>query len=184
MSTSKYGAWIGAGLLVLGSASALAQSSVPSTGSSPAMSKSAETADKSFVDAAAVGGITEVKLGQLAQNSGSAAEVKSFGQHMVDDHTKANNELAALAKTKGITPPSTPDADHQKVIEKFSVLNGKDFDSAYWKQMLDDHKKTITLFEKEAQFGKDSDLKAFASKTLPTLKGHLQMVQETMKGKL
>jgi putative membrane protein len=143
----------------------------------------AAVADTAFVNAAAVGGLTEVKLGQLAATNGDSAAVKSFGQHMVDDHTKANDELGAIAKGKGATPPSAPDKSHQAIVDKFSSLKGAAFDKAFWKQMHDDHVKTIALFEKESSSGKDADIKAFATKTLPTLKMHLQMVQDAMKGK-
>ena len=139
--------------------------------------------DKKFVDSAALGGMTEVKLGQISASNGQAQAVKDFGKHMVDDHSKANDELAGIAKTKGLTPPTALDAEHQKVVDKFSGLKGVEFDSAYWKQMLDDHKKTIALFQSEASSGKDPEVKAFALKTLPTLKMHLQMVQDGMKTK-
>lgn len=69
---------------------------------------------------------------------------------MVGDHSKANEELASLAKSKGLNPPAAPDGEHQKVLDKFSALKGRAFDVEYWKQMLDDHKKTIVLFEKES----------------------------------
>jgi len=156
---------------------------VAQTSAASAPIPKAQSADKKFVDAAAVGGLTEVKLGQLAGTNGDSPAVKALGQHMVDDHSKANEELAALAKSKGIGPPAAPDAAHQKAIDKFGALKGKEFDTAYWKQMLDDHKKTIALFQTEAKSGKDPDVKAFAEKTLPTLKMHLQMVEDGMKGK-
>ena len=148
---------------------------------SAASTRPVAAVDKSFTDNAAVGGLTEVKLGEVAGTNAQSQAVKDFGKHMVDDHSKANDELASLAKGKGLTPPSAPDAPHQKVVDKLSALKGRAFDNAYWKQMLDDHKKTIALFQKESASGKDPEIKAFATKTLPTLKQHLQMVQEGMK---
>lgn len=139
--------------------------------------------DGAFVNAAAVGGITEVKLGQLASSNGESASVKSFGQHMVEDHTKANDELAGIAKAKGVVPPALPDKAHQAIVNKFSGLKGAAFDKAYWKQMHADHVKTVALFERESAAGKDAEIKGFATRTLPTLNMHLQMVQDAMKGK-
>lgn len=136
------------------------------------------TVDQTFVTKAAVGGMTEVELGKLAQQNGTAAPVKDFGSQMVADHTKANDELAQLAKSKGLNVPPAPDAMHQKVIDKFSKMNGAGFDRAYMAQMVTDHKQTIALLEKASKSAKDPDLKAFATKTLPTVRSHLTMLQQ------
>lgn len=159
------------------SASALSSDSMSSKAASPAV------ADKGFVNKAALGGMTEVKLGELAASNGQSQAVKDFGKHMVDDHTKANDELGGIAKGKGLQPPASLDAAHQKLVDKFSALKGDAFDKAYWAQMLGDHKKTVALFEKESASGKDADIKSFAAKTLPTLQMHLKAVQDAMGGK-
>ncbi len=96
---------------------------------------------------------------------------------MVNDHTKAGDELAALAKTKNISLPLAPDADAKKAADDLAAKSGKDFDKAYINAMLDGHKKAVKLFEDASQNCKDPDLKAFATKTLPTLKMHLDSVQ-------
>jgi len=147
----------------------------------PAGAMKASAVDTKFVHDAAVGGMAEVELGKLAAKNAASADVKAFGQHMVDDHSKANDELASIAKSKGIEVPSALDAEHQKAVDKLSSMSGAAFDKAFMAQMVTDHQKTVALFEKEASAGKEADVKGFASKTLPTLKQHLKMAQDTAK---
>jgi putative membrane protein len=126
---------------------------------------------------AAMGGLMEVELGRVAAQKGTSDAVKQFGQRMVDDHSKANEELMTLASSKGITLPTTLDDKHQKQLTKMSAMSGAEFDRAYSKNMLSDHKKDVSEFEKESTRATDPDLKAFAAKTLPTLQQHLQLAQ-------
>jgi len=133
--------------------------------------------DHNFLMDAAMGGMEEVELGRLATQQGASEAVKQFGQHMVDDHSKANQELMSIAQGKGITLPTEMDEKHKKDVTKLSSLTGADFDREYGKMMLSDHRKDVSEFEKQSTRGTDADLKAFASKTLPTLKEHLQMAE-------
>ena len=133
--------------------------------------------DRDFVMDAAMGGMMEVELGRVAAQQGMSDAVKQFGQRMVDDHSKANTELMSLASSKGITLPTELDAKHREHVTKLSSMTGAEFDRAYAKMMVSDHKKDVGEFEKQSTRGMDADLKAFASKTLPTLKEHLQMAQ-------
>lgn len=135
--------------------------------------------DATFAMKAAQGGMAEVKLGQLATQNASNADVKMFGQRMVDDHSKANDQLKQLAAKQNITLPSDIDAKDQATYDRLSKLHGADFDRAYINDMVNDHKKDIAEFEKEANGGKDQSLKTFAQNTLPTLRDHLQMAQST-----
>jgi len=131
--------------------------------------------DKDFMMEAALGGMMEVELGRMATQQGTSDAVKQFGQRMVDDHSKANQELMSLASSKGITLPTSIDDKHKKEMTKLSAMSGAEFDRAYSKLMLSDHKKDVAAFEKQSTRGADADLKAFASKTLPTLQEHLKM---------
>jgi len=131
--------------------------------------------DRDFMMDAAMGGMMEVELGRMAAQQGSSVAVKQFGQRMVDDHSKANEELMSLASSKGITLATTMDEKQHKDMMKLQAMTGADFDRAYSKMMLSDHKKDVSEFEKQSTKGTDPDLKAFASKTLPTLREHLQM---------
>ncbi|MBV9957595.1 MAG: DUF4142 domain-containing protein [Acidobacteria bacterium] len=133
--------------------------------------------DKKFVMEAAMGGMMEVELGRLAVEKGMSDEVKQFGQHMVDDHSKANDELMQLASSKGITLPTALDAKHKAMRDRMASLSGAAFDKAYKQEMLKDHRKDVAEFEKESMKAMDSDVKAFAAKTLPTLKEHLSMIE-------
>jgi putative membrane protein len=133
--------------------------------------------DHDFIMDAAIGGLMEVELGRVAAQKGTSDAVKQFGQRMVDDHSKANEELMTLASSKGITLPTTLDDKHQKELTKMSAMSGAEFDRAYSKNMLSDHKKDVSEFEKESTRATDPDLKAFAAKTLPTLQQHLQLAQ-------
>jgi putative membrane protein len=129
--------------------------------------------DTTFAAKAAVGGMAEVALGKMAAEKGTDAKVKDFGKMMVMDHTKANSELMAIAKTKNISLPAGLDAGHQAKSDSLSKLSGKDFDNAYIKTMVEDHKKTLALMQAETANGKDADLKAFAAKTAPVVQMHL-----------
>ena len=134
--------------------------------------------DAKFAVAAANGGMAEVELGTLAQEKAVNAKVKDFGSMMVKDHSKANDEMKALAKSKGITLPDSIDSKEKKVKSYLSAKSGAEFDKAYVSNMIDDHKEDIKEFEDAAKNVKDPDLKAFAVKTLPTLKMHLDAIQK------
>jgi len=137
--------------------------------------------DTDFAVKAADGGLTEVQLGKIALSNSSDQAVKNFGQMMVDDHTKANNELIALAEKKGIALPPAPSQDKVKHIKELNEKMGNDFDKSYIDMMVTDHEDTIDLFEKASKNATDADIKAFATKTLPVLKKHLTTVQSLKK---
>jgi putative membrane protein len=138
--------------------------------------------DAKFAVSAANGGMAEVALGSLAQKNAANNKVKDFGAMMVSDHSKANDELKALAKNKNITLPDSVSADEKKSMDDLSKKAGKAFDKAYVSNMIDDHKKDIKEFEDATNNLKDPDLKAFAIKTLPTLKNHLTAIQAIHDG--
>jgi putative membrane protein len=142
-----------------------------------ASAQSVSKADQRFVKQAALGGMAEVAAGQIAAQKGDNDQVKQFGQKMVDDHTKANDQLKQIATSQSLPiPDSDPKAD--KETSKLDGLSGAKFDKAYARMQLKDHEATIKLFEKEANSGKDPQLKQFAADTLPILQGHLQMAQQ------
>lgn len=138
--------------------------------------------DKKFVKNAALGGLTEVELGKLAAQKASDEKVKEFAQKMVDDHTKANDELKQAASKSNIPVPESLDSKHQSRIDKLSKLSGADFDKAYVKDQLKDHQNDVQEFKDEAQGGTDPNVKTFASTTLPILQHHLEMVKDLSKG--
>jgi len=135
--------------------------------------------DREFARKAADAGLLEVRLGELAQKNGVSADVKKLGEHMVSDHSKANNELKAIASKKGISLPSALGEKNQKKYNELAAKKGADFDQAYSEYMVEDHEMVISMFEKQVKDGNDADLKAFAAKTKPTLDHHLHMSKET-----
>jgi putative membrane protein len=136
-------------------------------------------ADDAFVMKVAKGGMAEVELGKLAAEKASSDAVKRFGQRMVDDHGKANDELKALAQGKNIALPSEIGPDEKALHNRLMKLSGPTFDQAYMKAMVNDHVKDVNEFRMESKSGKDPDVKAWAAKTLPTLEEHLKMARET-----
>ena len=134
-------------------------------------------ADVAFVKKAAAGGTTEVELAKLAQQKAEHADVKAFAAKLESDHTAANRDLKELASSKHITLAEAP--SHGALHAKLEKLSGAAFDKAYVAAMVDDHVKDVKAFEKVANGSGDSDIKAFAAKTLPTLQEHLKMAQTT-----
>jgi putative membrane protein len=167
---------IAAGLMAVGMA-ALGTMAIAQTQPGGRMAANRMTADSTFVTKAAQGGMAEVKLGNLAKEKAESADVKNYGQTMVTDHTKINDELKQIATSKNITLPSDVDAKDQATYDRLSKLSGAAFDRAYMRDMVADHKADISEFKREADRGSDADLKAFASKNLPTLEHHLEMAE-------
>jgi putative membrane protein len=136
--------------------------------------------DQEFMTKAAAGGLYEVQAGTLAQQKGQAEGVKSFGSMLVKDHSAANEELKALAASKGVSLPSAMTPDKKKRLD--SVSRAKNFDKEFVDEVgLDDHKKDISLFEKASKNADDAEVKAFAAKTLPTLKAHRTHAEDLKK---
>jgi putative membrane protein len=139
------------------------------------------TADQDFMLAAAQGGMTEVKLGELAAANGTRPDVKDFGKMMVKDHTAINDDMKALAALKGVTLPDSLDAKHQKMVDEMSALTGAAFDDAYIAGMINAHTKDAKAFAAESAATKDVDIKSFLDKSIPVVEAHLQHVTAMKK---
>jgi putative membrane protein len=137
----------------------------------------ADSPDSGFMKNAAEGGISEVELGQLAQQKATNPAVKEFGAMMVKDHSAANDKLKALAASKQVSLPDGSSVMQKATKTKLNMMSGNSFDKSYVKGMIDDHKQDIKEFQKEASEGKDPEARAFATATLPTLQTHLQKIQ-------
>jgi putative membrane protein len=124
------------------------------------------SADKAFVKDAAKGGMMEVAMGRVAEKNATNSEVKNFGARMVKDHSKANEDLKAIAKEENVEWPAEKEAGKWKS------------DKDYMDAMVKDHEKDLAAFEKEAKNGSDPDVKSFASKTAKTVREHLEMAKE------
>jgi len=154
------------------------------TGSSMSKSTGASSlssSDRNFIMKAAQGGMAEVELGQLASQRASDPQVKQFAERMVADHGKANDQLKQIASSKNVTLPTDVPAAEKRERDRLAKLNGAQFDREYMSHMTSDHKKDTSLFRSAAKSAKDSEIKQFASTTLPTLEEHLQMAQSITK---
>lgn len=133
--------------------------------------------DFRFLEKFARGGMEEVELGQLAQQKASSQGVRDFGQRMVTDHSKANDELRAIATQKGAALPAKMSHLENMSLSHLQNESAANFDQTYIKDMVKDHKKDVKEFEKAANDITDPDLKAWVQKTLPILQQHLQMAE-------
>ena len=143
----------------------------------------AEMSAQDFVDAAANSGMFEIQSSQTALDRGPPTEVADFAQTMIVDHTKANKELMATAQGKDVTVPESLDAKHQETLDKMEAMQGEDFVKSYIDAQVKGHQETVQKFETYASEGKDADLTGFASKTLPKLQEHLDMIKQ-IQGKM
>lgn len=141
------------------------------------MSAAFAATSNDFVDKAAQSGITEVEAGKLALQKSSSADVKTFAQHMVDDHTKANQELMALAKKHDLEVPDDA-ALMDKAKKAILEMRDESFDKAYANNQVNAHEEAVELFKKESTSSDNAELKAFATEKLPILEKHLQMAKE------
>ena len=182
---------VGAGLLAGTTYTAIAQQS-PSPNPSPASTTtdqmqpaqngatpaSGQTQlseqDRQFVIRAAQGNVAEITLSQLATQRATSPAVRSYATRMVADHTQASSTLMQLARSKGLTPPRSMDAEHQALRARIGQIPGPRFDRVYMEAMVRDHANTVALFQQQATRGQDPDLRAFATQMLPALRDHLQ----------
>ena len=150
----------------------------PSMQNQPVPTPESAFSDEDFVKDAAQGGLVEVKLGQLAEEKGSSDAVKSFGKRMVEDHSKANEQLKDVALREKVKLPTELSKKNQKAYDRLSELSGEAFDRAYARDMVRDHQNDVTAFKQEATRGQNQAIKNFALQTLPTLEDHLKMARE------
>ena len=130
-----------------------------------------------------MGGLHEVALGKLAVEKGSSDAVKQFGQKMMDDHVKVNDEVKQVAAAGGVNVPDALDSKHQSRVDKLAKLSGAEFDKAYIKDQLKYHQQNVKEFQQEAQYGSVAEVKNLASKALPTLQQHLELAKDLDKSK-
>lgn len=132
---------------------------------------SLSAADREFMRKAAEGGMKEVEMGRMGEQQAQNADVKSFAKRIVTDHSKANNELMALAQKKGVKLSNK--------APKMPKMSGGNFDKAYMADMVKDHQQDLAEFQREASGGSDPDVKAFAAKTSKVIQKHLDLAKST-----
>jgi len=158
--------------------SLVAAALVALTGPAAAQIQLVNEANREFVSKAATGGTAEVELGRVATQRAVRPSVRSFAERMVADHGRANAELAALARRKGLDVPTALEPSQQAMRDRLSGLSGPDFDRAYMSEIVRDHTEDIALFERAAEISSDPDLKAWATRSLPMLRDHLALARQ------
>jgi len=134
--------------------------------------------DRLFVQQAGMGGMAEFALGRLAEQRAQNAAIKDFGRRMVQDHGRANDQLASLARAANIPVPQALDPEHRAIQEQLEKLSGAAFDLAYIRGQVQEHQKTSLLLEWEIGSGQDAELQRFAAATLPIVLDHLQKARD------
>ena len=174
--------WLAAAAAALAlTGGAWAQATAPSSDRTTTSAKGDDVAraDAAFMKQAAENGHTEVEGSKLAQSKATNAKVKAFAEKMIEDHTKANAELSTLAASKGVELPKEPSMMQKGKLKLLSTADGASFDKKYADEVgVKAHEDTVKLFEQGAAEAKDPQVKAWATKTLPTLKMHLQHAKE------
>ncbi len=164
-------------LAALIAAAALAAPTARADDTKTGNAKAAPVNDRLFAEAAAAAGAAEIAASTIALKNGGD-DARKFAQNMIDDHSKANTQLMTLARAKGIALPTTMSYQDTAVGDILGGLKGEEFDREYLKQQHAAHMCAVQLFTAEAERGQDADIRAFATKTLPTLKQHLKMAME------
>jgi putative membrane protein len=158
----------------LGCWAVLAHQENTPTKQKPAMHRANAGGDQKFMRDAAEGSISEIDLGKLAQAKGQSEQVKQFGKRMVDDHTKANEELKQIADREHLNLPTNVYTKDANIHRRLRKMSGARFDKAYAETMVQDHQEDIAKFKQEANSGQKSSLQQYAQQTLPTLESHLK----------
>lgn len=143
----------------------------------------ASAADLQFATKAASSGLAEVEAGKLAMKRASSDGVRQFAEIMLEDHSRANEKLTAIASQKNLSIPKAPNDSERRKLARLQKLSGEAFDQALLAQERQGHQEAIALFSKQAESGSDPDLRKFASDTLPKLQQHLQHVEVLQKAK-
>jgi len=175
--------------LTLLTVSAIAQQRQPEYGKRPERTitaspssndivKNVDETDKDFMKEAAIGNMAEIQLGQMAQQKASSAEVKSFGERMIKDHSSADDKLKSIAQSQHISLPTALDPKHKNEASALSRLSGMQFDKEYMKLMVQEHTKDVAKFQKESSEAHDDTVKQFAAGTLPVLQSHLNEAKQ------
>jgi putative membrane protein len=164
---------MGAGSLAVAQTSGASAPGAPTASATTASSLAAS--DRKWVEETAAAGMAEVAMGKLGQEKSQAEPVRQYGARMVQDHTKANEELMKIAGGMGVALPAQlpKEQEHRKHRDQLAAQQGAAFDKAFMNHMVDDHVKAVASFENQAKNGKNAELKAFAAKQLPTLRDHL-----------
>jgi putative membrane protein len=151
-------------------------------GPAPAGAQTRKFDDISFLQFAGTAGLMEIKAGKMAKEHATSPKVREFAERMIKDHADADKELKRVATALDVSLPKVLPRDHQEVAEKMAKMRGRDFDQAYMEQMVKDHEKVVERFTAATKEAKNERVRAFAEKTLPTLKEHLELARTVKAG--
>ncbi|HEV2695546.1 MAG TPA: DUF4142 domain-containing protein [Verrucomicrobiae bacterium] len=171
-------ALFGAALFAAGLLFAAPSARAQLTDADTAMSAMSPT---NFMYEAAQGGMTEIKLGEIAEKKGTTDAVRDCGTMMVKDHTAISEDLKSLAGQKGVTLPPALDKKHQELVDKLSGLPGSEFDDEYLIEMSRAHERDERAFKKELAATSDPTEQAFLTKTIPVITAHLKHITGLQK---
>jgi putative membrane protein len=134
--------------------------------------------DSKFLEKAAEGSLAEVEMGKLAEQNAQNYDVKNFGERMVNDHGRANEELKQIADKAGASLPTSLSSTDKATKDHLSTMKGEAFDKSYMRHMVADHKDDLAEFQQEARDGQDEQLKDWANKMVPVLQSHLKAAEQ------
>lgn len=143
----------------------------------PGQSAELSRQDRKFVEKAAIGGMAEVQMGQLASQRAQSQAAREFANRMIADHTPANQRLMSLARSMNVETPAELDFKHRRMMKKLERADAAEVDREYIKSQVKAHEQMIELMEKQMESGENQQLKQYASEMLPVLREHLQMAQ-------
>jgi len=146
----------------------------------PLLADDPDSQAQNFVSQASAAGMAEIDAAKLALKKSQSSDVKTFAQHIIDDHTKAGEELKVIAQKQKLELPDSPAMVDQAKAKVLDVRN-ESFDAAYANNQVSAHEDAVKLFTDAANNSSDTQIKAFAQKTLPVLQQHLEMAQELAK---
>jgi putative membrane protein len=146
-----------------------------------AVAHAADDNDKKFLSMAAQSDVNEISLSEVAEQKASDPAVKAFAKKMVAEHKMMTASMKPFADEWGLTPPSGPDEDHQKEMDKLNGMSGKDFDKEYIDQMVTDHGKALDAFTSEAKDTKDAKFRSAVLKGKTHVAAHKNMAYDLKK---
>jgi putative membrane protein len=165
----------------------LPPASMPGATTTPDSGAGADTPqglrDRTFLRQAAEGGLAEVQFGKLAAEKGASDDVRSFGQKMVDDHTRLNQQLVPIADSMGVTVPKHLNKEHQAEYEKLSALSGDTFDKQYIALMVKDHHADLRDFRNQANSTTDPALRQALADGANVIHDHMVMIDKIAHSK-
>lgn len=134
--------------------------------------------DKKFIAKMYKGNNAEIQLGQLAMRKSQNQQVKQFAQRMIDDHSNLSQQMKPVAEQLKVQPTSAISKDAKKTEKKLDSLSGPQFDDAYMKAMVKDHKQDVRLVQENIGRTRDKAVKETAENALKVMQEHLKLAEQ------